>query len=233
MSEKLPALIQTTDLTVSDLTKVNRFVENGLPGIADITDQQIHKMFDLYLHGSTYTQISSILEVKKIYVLYLAHKSGWYETKQEYLAELQEKIKTRIIDAKLNNHDFMLTAVHAWKKKILSKLNKYLATGDDRHMEDIDLKEMAHLMKAIDMVNELDNTGKNPQGKTPLVGLNMGNGVVVEKTGDNSISITPKTDSPIGDILQQYADDRRQKEKVTIGDVSDITNKKGANNEGK
>ena len=232
MSNEL-TVIPDTDITEIELGKIQLFKEQGLPGIGDVTDAQLHRMLDLYLTGSTYTQISNLLGVKKIYILYLSQSSGWYTIKKEYLCEIQEKIKNRVIDAKLRNSEFMLTLVQSWQKKIGNQLNRYLATNDPQHMEDIDLKEVTQLMKAIEMVNELDNSGKDSKGKTPAIGLNIGGGVNIQKTGNDSISITPKETS-IGDMLEQYANERRDKEKETSNKRSDISNiTEGENNEKK
>lgn len=232
----LPTIVPTTDLTDADLEKVAKYVERGLPGVSEVTSDQLYRMYELYLSGSTYSQIASMLAVKRIIVLYFSHANKWFDTKSEYLSEVQDKIKNRIVDTKLRNKEFMLLLVQAWQRKIGGKLNKYLATGDSQHMDEIDLKEVAQLMKAIDMVNELDESGKNPQGKTPAIGLNMGgNGVTVERTGDNAISITPNApkEESLGDMLQKYADESRKKEKVAIAPPSnDINNNtKGENNE--
>jgi hypothetical protein len=232
MSNQLTT-IQDTDLTESELVKVQHYKEEGLPGISVVTDEQLAKMLELYITGSTYTQISKTLNVKKVIIQYFAHTTGWYETKKEYLNEIQEKIKTRVIDAKLRNKEFMLTLVQAWQKKIGSQLLRYLATDNNQHMEDIDLKEVAQLMKAIEMVNDLDDTGKDSKGKTPAVGLNLGNGVVVERSSDNKLTITPK-ESSIGDLLQEYADNQRSKENVVSISKSDIINNiKGDDNDTK
>lgn len=224
MSDKLQVIVQDTDLTPSELNKVQIYKQNGLPGVTEVTDAMMHRMLDLYLTGSTYSQISQMLNVKKTTILYLAHVGQWYVTKKDYINEAQENMKGRVFNAKLRNQEFMLLLVQAWQKKIGHKLTKYLATNDDEHMNEIDLKEVAQLMKAIDMVNNLDNTGKDAKGKTPLIGLNPGNGVVIQKTGENSVSITPKDDT-IGDMLEKYANDRREQEKETIQITkSDIDN---------
>jgi hypothetical protein len=211
----LPAITLSTDMTSSEVAKVQKFIEDGLPGVSTVTDAKLFRMLDLYLNGSTYSQISSTLEIKKIYVLYFAHSSNWRQIKEEYLNEIQEKIKSRVVDSKLRSQEFMLLLVQTWQKKIGSKLTRYLATNDDSYMEDINLKEISQLMRAIEMIAELDNSGRDSKGKTPAVGLNLGNGVIVEKTSDNKISITPK-ESTVGDLLQQLADKRRDEEK-TLG----------------
>ena len=209
---KLPTLQEATDISLSEMEKINKYMENGLPGISEITDSQLYRMYELYLSGSTYTQIANTLMIKKVVVLYLAHKSDWYTSKKEHLNEIQENVKNRVLESKIRSSEFMLLLVQSWQKKIGNQLVKYLSTNDKEHMEEIDLKEVSQLMKAIEMVSELDNYGKDSKGKTPAVGLNLGNGVTVEKTGDNKITITPKEEK-IGDILKQYADSKREEEK--------------------
>ena len=226
MSDNLPVQKQTTDITTTEMAKVTEFIEKGLPGIAEVPDHKLHRMLDLYLSGSTYTQIANILELKKVVVLYFAYKSNWFELKQEFLLEIEEKIKNRVIDAKLKNKEFMLLLVQAWQKKVSKTLHRYLSTNVDTHMEELNLKEIAQLMKAIEIVNDMDNAGKTSDGKQPAIGLNLGDGVVVERTGENQVSITPKS-STIGSKLQQLADERRALESVK----HDIIDTKGEQDE--
>lgn len=199
----------TTDMTQSEMDKVAGYKSEGLPGIVDITNNELYRMYDLYLSGSTYTQIANTLKIKKVMILYLAHHNKWFESKQEFINELQEKIKARVIETKLRTSEFMLLTVQAYQKRISNKFTRYLATNDDKHMDEVDLKELAQLMKAIEIVNELDNTGKDSRGKSPAVGLNLGNGVTVEREGDNKITITPKEPS-IGETLKQYAEEKKR-----------------------
>ena len=227
MSEKLPELIKSTDITDSEMAKINKFIEDGLPGIGTVNETQLYRMYELYLTGSTYSQIAVTLGLKKIIVLYLAHNNDWYNSKKEYLNEIQEKIKNRVVESKLRSQEFMLLLVQAWQKKISKNLNKFLATNDEEHMERVDLKEVAQLMKAIEIVNDLDNTGKDSKGKTPAVGINVGGGVTIERSGKDKISITPAKTS-IGDILKQYADASREEEKnksLNVDIKHDIDNK--------
>ena len=230
----LPTVIQETDIMESEMVKVNQFIEDGLPGLVNITDSQMYRMYDLYLTGSTYSEISSTLNIKKVIILYLSHNSGWYTSKKEYLSEVQEKIKNRVVESKLRSHVFMLQLVQSWQKKIGHKMTAFLATNDPAHMDEIDLKEVAQLMKAIEMVNDLDSTGKGSNGKASPIGINVGNnGVTIEKSGDNKISITPN-ETKIGDILKQHADSHREEERKKLFDVEkkrDIDNNTENKNE--
>lgn len=241
MQNNLPTTIKESDITESERVKVQEYIDAGLPGISDVKESHLYQMYDLYLSGSTYSQISVALNMKKVTVLYLAYTSDWYTSKKEYLNEVEEKMKNRVVESKLRSKEFMLILVQAWQKKITSNLHKYLSTSDDSHMERIDLKEVSQLMKAIDMINELDATGRDPKGKPSPIGLNVGDGVTIEKQIDGKISITPN--STVGSALKQFADSKRNEERIkqqvidsTKENLSkskeyDISNKEGDSNE--
>lgn len=209
--ETLPAEPKKTDISDEDMKKISKFIEDGLPGISKINESTLYRMTDMYLSGSTYHQISAAMSLKKPLVLYVSHTYGWFDAKREYIAELQEQIKSRVIDAKLLSQDFLLLLTQAFQKKIGNKLRKYLATDDDAHTEEINLKEVAQLLKTIEMISDLDNEGKNIRSRNPSVGLNLGDGVTIERSGDNKVTITPK-EKTLGDMLQKYADIRREEE---------------------
>lgn len=213
---------QVTDLTEQDMEKINKFVEDGMPGLAAVDEPTMARMVDLYLSGSTYHQICNTMKLKRPLVTYMSHKYGWYVAKREYINELQEQIKSRVIDSKLVSQDFLLTLTAAWQKKIGKKLQRYLATDDDAHTNEINLKEIAQLLKTIEMIQGLDKEGKDSKGRTPAVGLNLGDGVTIERSGDNKVTITPK-EKTIGDMLKQFADSRRAEErKQKPEELSDI-----------
>ncbi len=198
----------STDLSPEDLELVNKYIEDGMPGIHRVDEQTLYRMTDLYLSGSMYWQISNTLNLPRTLVLYVSHKYGWYPAKRQYLGELQESIKGRVIDSKLVSQDFLLVLTQAWQKKIMKSLRRYLATDDAVHTEEIDLKEVEKLLKTIEMIKDLNDEGKSSKGRTPAVGLNLGDGVVIERSGDNKVTVTPKQ-KVLGDVLQKLADERR------------------------
>lgn len=209
----LPTVVvkEVTDISEKEMTKITEYIEKGLPGIGDITSSNIFQMLDLYLSGSTYTQIADILRIKQVVVLYLAHTNNWYAVKEEYINESLENIKNQVVHSKLKSQEWMLLLVQAYQKRLGSKLKRYLSTNDETVMDSLDLKEVGQLMKAIELVNDLDSTGKSSSGKSPI-GLNIGDGVTMERDGDNKITITPKS-ATIGELLKQHADANRQAEK--------------------
>jgi antitoxin component of MazEF toxin-antitoxin module len=230
---KLPAERPATDLSTDDLNRVTAYAEAGLPGLAALEESTLYRMMEMYLSGSTYWQIQKALSLKRPLVLYVAHKYDWYGAKRDYLHELQEQIKGRVIDSKLVSQDFLLLLTQAWQKKISKSLTRYLATDDVAHTEEIDLKEVSQLLKTIEMINNLNGEGKDSKGRSPAVGLNLGDGVTIEKHGDNSVTITPKEKS-LGEMLKKFADSRRaEEEQARSNKRSDIEdNKEEENKEG-
>jgi antitoxin component of MazEF toxin-antitoxin module len=209
MSENLPTLKAETDLSEKDLEKVHQFKGEGLPGLAKLNETDFYRMTEMYMNGLTYWQISTTLNISRPLVMYLSHTYQWYPAKQEYLSELQEKIKGRVIDSKLASQDFILLLIQAYQKRIGGKLKQYLATDDGERADEINLKEIDKVLKAIEILQNLSGDGKSSAGKTPAVGLNLGDGVTIERSGDNKVTITPAIDKHLSGMLKKMADERR------------------------
>lgn len=199
-----------TDLSEKDMKSIEAFKASGLPGLAALKDEDFQRMTELYMGGTTYWQIAHALNITRSLVIYVSYKYGWYPAKQEYLVELQEKIKARVIHSKLASQDFILLLIQAYQKKIGAKLTKYLATNDPVHAEQINLKEIDKLLKAVDMLQALSTDPKSSNGRNPAVGLNVGDGVTIERSGDNAVTITPKPiDKTLSAMLKKWGDERR------------------------
>lgn len=217
-----------SDLTEKDLVKIHQFAGDGLPGLARLAEADFQRMAEMYMNGSTYWQISTALNLPRPLVMYMSHTYGWFPARQEYLSEMQEKIKGRVIDSKLASQDFILLLIQAYQKKIGRKLQKYLATDDPVHADEINLKEIDKLLKAVEMIQSLSSDGKSA-GKAPAVGLNLGDGVTIERSGDNKVTITPTIDKQLGNMLKKFADSRR----AEANKSSDIKEKQTKNEEPK
>lgn len=204
----------TTDLTETDLQRVDEFVKAGLPGITKIDEPMMARIMDMYLSGRTYRQIATTSRIEKSLVLYLSNRFNWYAMRQDYLADLEQNTRPRVIEAKIVNQDFLLQLQQMWQKKIGGNINEYLATGNIKYANEIDLKEVAMYLKTVEMLQKLDASKK--EGSTsPAVGLNVGDGVTITRKGDNEVEITPKQRT-IGDALKQLADFRREQEKKDV-----------------
>jgi hypothetical protein len=227
--DNLPTLKMSTDMTESEVKKVQQFIEDGLPGIAEVRASDISRMLDMYLTGSSYSQISAAMRIRKVFILYLAYKANWETVREEYINEIQEGIKNRLVNVKLKAQEFMILAAQAYQQKMSVHFLNYLSTGNAEEINAVSPKEMLLVMKIIEMNNNLDSDGKDKSGKVPPIGLNPGaTGILVERTGENSFSVTPKDGNEnVGSLLKRLADEKRAKE----NNIQEI--KKESNNEGK
>lgn len=232
MSEnsKLPQLAEepTTDFTTADLEKINQYMTDGLPGVMAVDDVKMMRIMDMYLSGKTYRQISTITRIPKVLIMYLSHRFKWFDTRKEYLEDLDKSIRGRLIEAKIINQDFLLQLMHLWQKKIGTKINEYLASGDEQYANQIDLKEVDKYLKTAEMLHRMTTDPKG-EGKS-LIGLNVGDGATITRTGDNEIEITPKKKA-IGEMLTELADFKRDQENKNKNIGYDITTVKGENDE--
>jgi hypothetical protein len=227
MSEdkKLTIVEPVTDLSKEDMDKVQAYAEEGMPGLAALGESSMHKIMDLYLSGKSYRQISSAVRVSKTMIMFLSNKFNWYMMRREYLHELEMAERQRLIESKIESKDFLLQLTHMWQRRIGGKIAKYLQTDDERFANEIDLKEVDRYLKTIDIIHKLSYEGKESK---PTVGLNLGDGVTIKKTGNNQVEITPRQKT-IGDALKQFADMRREEEKKKRQDV--IEEDKGDGND--
>ena len=208
----LPEVIdvtRATDISEDNMKKVQKFMEDGLPGIANVKDDAVAKMMDLYLAGKTYVQISSICRIDKITVMYLSYKLNWPSIRKEYMIELEDQMKRRVIEARLMSQDFLLELSQMWQKKIGHKIRRYLATDNEEFTDQINLKELDRYLKTIELLQK--SMAEPKEGKGPLVGINVGDGATITRKGENEIEVTPKQKA-IGDVLKHYADLRREEE---------------------
>lgn len=201
---------QTTDIAGKDLVKLQDFLSAGTPGIEEVDETKVTRMFDLYLSGKTYNQISGIFRLEKGIVLYFSEKLSWFLLKQEYNKDLQASMRQRSIEAALMGHDLMLQILQMQHKKLSVKMNRYMASDNEEYANQINLKEIDSFRKNLELVQK----GLEPKsGKGPLVGINVGGeGATVTRTGENTIEVTPKQKA-MGNVLHHYANLRRESEK--------------------
>lgn len=225
------AQIQNTDLSATDLQKVLDFQEKGMPNLSKITDDNIARMMNLYLSGKPYTEISRIMKVERDLVLFLSHRFKWFSSRRDYLSELQGNIVNRMVENELRSQDFLLQLTHALQKRIGKQISDYLATDNESHMNEINMKEVVTALKTIESISKRISEPTSKRAATPAVGINLGDGVTIEKNSDNKVTITPK-EKTTGNMLREMADFRREQERLKAEETSDIRNKtKGEKNE--
>jgi len=216
--ENKPAVVDSisNDFTQYDLDTIKAYQENGLQGIDSVNEKQIESILEMYLSGKTYRQIALTMRMKKEIVLYLSFKFNWYAIRKDYLTDIENSMRDRVLEARIVNQDFLLQLQAMWQKKIGTKIAKYLSTDNEEFANEIDLKEVDKYLKTVELLQKLAGEGKLPaDNNRPLIGVNAGDGVTITRTGENSMEITPKSKA-IGDALKMFADSRREEEKKPI-----------------
>lgn len=209
MENKDIEVLKTTDFTDFEEKAIQEYEEAGLPGIASVEDSVLLNMMELYLGGKTYREISKITRRPKNVVLYLSKKFGWYPKRVEYLRDIQENVIQRTLEARLVGQDFLLQIKHFFERKIGKKITKYLESNSEADGDAIDLKEIDKYIKTFETIDNLSAFKRSKDsGSNPTVGLNVGDGVTIKKTGENTVEVTPKQKA-IGDMLKELADFRR------------------------
>lgn len=212
------ALLPFADFTMKDLESIRKFKEDGMLGLAALTDVDVERMMNLYNDGKTYRQISQVLKKDKTVILFLAHKFGWFEFRQAYLQELQATLKDKVIESKLQSQEFLLDLIQAYQKKIGRNINQYLRSDDERFVDKIDPKDIGTILKVFELLHKINHEDLGNTKDKSLVGLNgLGEGVTITKTGANSVEITPKGPSPFSSKLRQFADLKREQERASQG----------------
>jgi len=208
------ALVPHADFTVKDLETIDKFKENGLLGLHTITEVDVERCMGLYVDGKSYRQIANITKIKKDVILFLAHKFSWFDLRQDYLAELQATMKEKILDAKLQNQEFLFDLIMAYRKKLGKNINKYLKSDNEEWIDKVDSKDMSVIFKCMELLEKLNaetyDASKNNESLGTVLN-DLGDGMTITKTVSNTVEITPK--SPFSSKLKSMADFKRQQEK--------------------
>jgi hypothetical protein len=199
------------DISEAGMKKIQLYIDQGLPGIMTVDTDTLSRLGELYLSGKTYAQISNIVRVDITTIMYLSYKHNWSQIRKDYMVELEDQMKRRVIEAKLVSQDFLLQLSQLWEKKIGNKITRYLATNNEEFADQINLKEIDRYLKTMELLQKSLAEPKS-DSRGPLVGLNIGDGATITRKGDNELEITPKQRA-IGDILKQHADMMREEEK--------------------
>jgi hypothetical protein len=211
-----------TDITPKELQAIEKFKEEGMPGLGALNETVMTKALDLFLFGKTYHEISTTLRIKKEIILFLGQKFNWYGTKIEQLAILDASLKERIFHASLVNQDFLLQIQQFFHKKIGRKMTRFIATNDDEAANSVDKKDIEMYFKAVDLLDKISSEKVPVNHSRPTVGLNLGDmGVTIKKIGENEVSVTPRNKT-VGEMLADLANLKRAEESEVKNESYDI-----------
>jgi hypothetical protein len=198
-----------TDFTEDETVRLRFYVKNGCPGLESLSkdEAKITSMFSLYMSGKTYNEIAEITKAKIDEVLFMSAKMKWYEKRMNYLEDIQKDMANKIRDTRLRSLNFITSLINFHHEQIGSKIDKYLATKDEKIVETIDLKALTHYFKSIEVLEKImnpSNVGPKSGGTT----ININSESTVKQVDDKTLEITP---GKTGDVLRALAKMKEEK----------------------
>jgi hypothetical protein len=191
------------------------FKDNGMPGLARITEEQMVKMKEMYLSGASYSSISTSFRVKKAVVLFLSEKGRWLEERAERAQENIKVIREIVPYIQNDNVVFLAEISEFFKQYYRKKIEEYNRSGDDRIVQTTSLNALEKYLKCFKLLQEaVDGKGGNGENKNPMVHLHLGenSNVVVSDSGSNPEST--KENEKLSEALKILAELRKKKEEL-------------------
>ena len=211
MSQKEKDLVVKEDLP-ADLSKSERdvlrsFKDNGMPGLAKTTDEQVVKMKEMYLNGASYTSIANAFRIKKAIILFLSEKGRWLEERSERANENLKVIQEVIPYIQNDNIVFLAEVSEFFKQYYRKKIEEYNRSGDDRIVQTTSLNGLEKYLKCFKLLQESVEGKTLDAPKNPMVHLHLGeNSNVVVSEG------TEKENEKLSEALKILAELRKKKE---------------------
>ncbi len=109
------------------------FVQNEVRGVPEGNQEE---MFRLFQRGSTCEEIRRLFPHFSLGQVVAARVMwNWDERKGHEVKTLKEEVPAKVETAQLETVDFLANLLHATNKKWSDALRKYIATGDQTHLD--------------------------------------------------------------------------------------------------
>lgn len=173
------------------------FKKQGMPGLARVRPEDIFRMREMYLAGSSYREIAMGFSQKLALVVFLSEKEGWYKEKIEKAEMIAETLTQNYHYIKADNTLFVTELLIFWQNYYREQIKDYKRSKDKSIVERMDMKPLEKYFKAIELLEKLmtkdnDKDPPNPQDKpqNPLVNINMGAGSSMTES-NGTLTLTP------------------------------------------
>jgi len=201
-----------SDMSDQELHDLDVFIKNKLPGIVRVNETDIFRWFELYMAGKNYSEIAELTSSTLAHILYIAHKSEWHLKRQEHYSTLAGGLINKIAETKLDSADTMATIITAMNKFFKGKADRFLATGDPTHLEEMDTRMLSQYTKLSESLEKVINPsrGKDDNGGSRGVSIFINSKENTISSGDKEpINIT---ESNAGKILEAMASVKKEEE---------------------
>lgn len=206
------------DMSAKDVEDLKRFQEDGMPGLSTaLTKEKIEAAISMYLSGSSFTEISMTLQIKRPLVLYVAYTNKFYDMKMDFYTNLLTQVKEKTEVATVRGVDFLADFMASIENYYRDIIKQYTLTKDKRLIDSADFENVKLYMKCLDYIKDF-NKPAGDKKSSPL-GLNVPQGATLRKIDDNTLEVTPSqtsqvVESKLGEVLEHLAKLRELREKL-------------------
>lgn len=217
MSNLEPKKSYPIDMTDREAQSLDQFIQDGLPGIATLTDDKVKKIFEMYMNGEPFGAISSGTGVKKNIVLYIAYKHGLYDMKMEMLTQMVEAAKTKANIVSLRSVDFLSDVMTGFENYYRDIFNRYRNSKMPNVVESASFENLKTYIKVLETLQKITNP-QDDKGRGGI-NLNLPQGASFRKIDDKTIEVTPpedKKDIKLSEILSTLAEIKKTREESQV-----------------
>lgn len=203
------------DMTLDERSKLQEYVEAGIPGISKVSEEEILQAYNLYMTGRSYEEIAQKMGISLNKILFLSNKFDWHDKRSRYIENILSKVGNKMQSVKVEGLSFLLDLTSFFHKHQGSAIEDFLKTNDPDAAKKVDLKSLDKYFKTIDALSKMANLPnawedaakiKNANHPSVNINLNMGD-ARIEKQADGTVSISGSDSS----ILKELAEIKRLK----------------------
>lgn len=118
------------------------------------------KLYELFLRGRSCLEIVDLNPGISLGAVVSARvRDNWDVRRQEYRLRLEEEVYDRVRTSTLETLDRLSLELHASNKLAMAKLQRYLQTGDENEIKDMNLDSSKHMAGIVSLLRELTGAG--------------------------------------------------------------------------
>lgn len=208
------------DMTPEEKKSLMEFKANGCPELSTITESLVFKWMNLYMAGKSYHEIQKITKSKKDLILYISERSKWNEKRLQYFGNISANLLAKLKESRDESANTVTSMLASFNRYYGGKFDKYLVSGDDSVIENLDLKMLANYYKSIDLIDKMLQDSVAPKQatsveskKAPNININVNTGHTVEQIGEETVEINPAVPTA-SEILRALAQQKKNQQKT-------------------
>lgn len=163
-------------------------------------------LYQLFLNGSDCGEIHRLNKALPYEaILWARIKYGWDKKREDYIVELQEKIREKVMQSQLQTTELMADLLTATARKHGDKIKKFIQTGEEADLgEALSIDNLGQLLKIAEGLQKItgqDRVTKFETKNTQRIEVGIGQGGTMDQ---------PLSDEAAAEILAVVAAEKRR-----------------------